>query len=200
VQLRTNNLQRITPREGWCAFGPAVLFSLILPACFAAVGPSVGIRLSDASPTIGWEVSAATIAGGQVYALRGDRPQPAVPAGSSSSQSSSQSRWVRRTFLVWEPRLGHTVPGSASVLIGGGGTVGAKWDDSAAAGKGGGQFLGGAWAGVAIPIEPRRFDLEGRTDVYVSIAVGIRGDELYLTPKVGVFQEPEVTISAGDFH
>jgi hypothetical protein len=160
---------------------------LLLSGCFAAAGPSFGLVLPEGRPTIGWELSAATVSVGQVFASDGPVKEGRPP-------------WVQRTFLAWEPRVGRTA-GSTSILCGGGATLGASWDrtaDQAAAPGATGLF--GFWGGAAVPYDRQTDWFSGRTDVYFSVALGLRGDELYLTPKVGVLREPQLTISIGSFH
>ena len=161
-----------------------VLAAVLIPGCYAAVGPSIGIVLPQGRPTFGWELSAVTGEVGQVFASSGP-PVDGRPA------------WTRRTFLVWEPRMGATI-GSSGILAGGGLTFGASWDrsqDSSA--RAGGEFLFGFWGGAVVPYDRHTNYLSGQTMPYLSISLGVRGDELYLAPMVGVLQEPTLTIGFG---
>jgi hypothetical protein len=157
---------------------------VLLPGCYAAIGPSVGIVVPSGRPTIGWEVSAVSGAVGQVFAAGG-------PA------TDGHPAWTRRTYLVWEPRLGG-VPGDSSILVGGGATFGARWDRSdGSSAPPRAAFISGIWGGAVVPFDRPTDYLSGRTLPYFSIALGVRGDEIYLAPKVGILQEPSFTLDLG---
>ena len=143
---------------------------------YAAIGPSVGIVLPQGRPTIGWEASAISVAAGQVFAFGG----PGTDA---------QPAWTRRTYVVWEPRFGEDTRRS-NIMAGGGGTLGLRWDRDGDPQKPSPLFLGGVWGGAMVPSDPHTNYFSGHTLPYFSIALGWRGDEIYLTPKVGVLQEP----------
>ena len=159
--------------------------------CFAAVGPSIGYVPSAHQMTMGWEVSAASFAFGQSHAVGGSAPAAAA---------SGSRRWIHRTYLVWEPRAGtfpgltFDKPGSSAFAIGGGGaTIGARWDtatDGLAPGRA--ALLLGGWAGGAYVL-PGSAQAACDADLRAtfSLAVGFRGGEFYLTPKVGVLNVPE---------
>ncbi len=164
-----------------------ILSSSVLLGCFA-MGPQAGITFAG-DPTLGWELSALSVSTGQSYRLtrRHLEPWQARP-------------WDQRTYVVWEPALGTTV-GPASLdsrvwLAGGGPTVGAKWDVRGADSDEGRTVVesapvGGLWVGtnVSYPSEPP--PCGGMQPRYFgSVSIGWRGDELYLTPKIGFFMMP----------
>jgi hypothetical protein len=163
--------------------------------CYAAVGPSIGYVPAAHRMTMGWELSAATFATGQSYAVGGSAPLEAT---------SGSGRWARRTYLVWEPRFGF-LPGlvgerqgsSAFATAGAGATLGARWDAAPSeSGPGRAAMLGGVWGGGAYVLsgsDQAVCDEDWRTTF--SLALGFRGGEFYLTPKVGVLNVPEVCIN-----
>jgi len=90
--------------------------------CYAGLGPTLGV--AGGSPTVGWEVSAATATVGQSFATDDERQLASrAPAGKTS--------FVRRTYLLWEPRFGRTMGGNtahAFDFAGVGVSAGMRWD------------------------------------------------------------------------
>jgi hypothetical protein len=159
---------------------------LLLPGCYAAIGPQIGLVLPEGRPTVGWELSAASFSVGQVVAAHGTRADDGSPG------------WTRRTYVAWEPRFGVDT-NRASVFVGGGGTLGMRWDRCDDLRLASGSFLGGLWGGAVVPFDPHTDYLSGHTIPYFSIALGWRGDEIYLAPKLGVLQEPSFPSDVGGF-
>lgn len=165
-----------------------LLCGFVCPGCYAGLGPTLGS--AGGSPTLGWEASAATVTVGQSFAT--DSEATLVRRAKPHEDS-----FTRRTYLLWEPRLGPPPyeAGGAYTFGGAGASIGMRWDRVASAtgdarthfGALGGAFLGGGHA----------FDYGARTcDVsfqpYVSVAVGFRGNEVYVTPKGGVVGVPQI--------
>jgi hypothetical protein len=168
------------------ARGAGVGSALLVSSCYGAIGPSVGF-VRNGPVTLGWELSGVTATVGSSYALgtAGERP------------------WRTRTFVAWEPRVGlptRNLDGSVAggfPFLGLGGTIGAHWDtvDGATAPPKA-QFLGGTWVGGGYAFPISQSGCDDAIHPYVSFAFGMRGDEVYLTPKVGVLDVPTVCISA----
>ena len=143
------------------------VIALLSGGCFAAAGPTVGIVVPAGRPTIGWEASGSVISFGQSFAAE---------------------RWRHRTYFLFEPRLGRTLGSSSDYFAGGGLSLGWRLDTtSERAGPPDWVWTGGAFAGGG-----RLIDRTGDPAPYVSISLGIRGDEIYLAPKVGFFAAPDV--------
>lgn len=173
-----------------------LLFGLACPGCYAGLGPTLGS--ASGSPTLGWEASAATVTVGQSFATDGE-------ATLARAAKPHDYAFVRRTYLLWEPRLGGTPSddGDGAFSFGGGGaSVGVRWDRVAGAtgdaqsyfGPLGGAFVGGGHVfdygsrGCATTFQP-----------YVSLAIGFRGREFYVTPKGGVVGVPHFCFTLTSF-
>ena len=188
---------RLRPKGRLRGFGWTfrVLTCLCCSGCYGAVGPSIGYPLATNRPTLGWELSAATFAVGQSYLVG----RPRTPA-----YEGRDSAWRRRTYFVWEPRIGPLPWGdndqSGLRFAGSGLTIGARIDRPAADGEDRVGWVSGVWAGggYAFPRStPAGCDDDTRP--YVSIAFGVRGNELYFTPKVGVMQVPKICVGLSSF-
>jgi hypothetical protein len=154
--------------------------------------------------TIGWELSAASFAAGQSYSVGARAVGPCAGGASAPAEAASGSgRWIQRTYLVWEPRFGVLPgfnledPGSSSFVTAGvGATIGARWDRAAdAAVPGQAAWLLGGWGGGAYVLSGSAHaacneDLRAT----LSLALGLRGGEWYMTPKVGLLNVPEICI------
>ena len=160
--------------------------ALLLSNCYGAIGPSVSF-VRNGPVALGWELSGVTATVGSSYALgtAGERP------------------WKSRTFVAWEPRVGlptRHLDGSDTggfAFLGLGGTLGARWDviDGATTPPRA-QFLGGTWVGGGYAFPTSQSGCDDAIHPYLSLAFGMRGDEVYLTPKVGVLDVPNFCISA----
>lgn len=170
---------------------------LVVPTCLAlagcvGMGPQAGITFAG-DPTLGWELTALSVSTGQSYRLTRRHREP-----------WEERPWDKRTYVVWEPGLGAPV-GSSSWdstvwLAGGGATLGARWDVREAESDEGDSDerrtvvdsapIYGLWAGsnVSVPSSPDPCETQPRW--YGSLSIGWRGDEVYLTPKVGFFVWP----------
>ena len=149
-----------------------LVIALLSGGCFAAAGPTVGIVIPEGRPTIGWEASASVLSFGQSFAAE---------------------RWRRRTYFLFEPRLGRAL-GSSDYFAGGGLSLGGRLDTaSEAAGPPQWAWIGGGFAGGGRFINGTNNG--GDPAPYLSISLGIRGDEIYLAPKLGFFVPPELDFS-----
>jgi hypothetical protein len=171
------------------ALTPSVVCALSLSGCYAGIGPTVGILTSSGTPTLGWEASGFTAAIGQSYAVR----------------RASERPWRVRTYVAWEPRVG--IPtrdlsndnSGAFGFAGLGGTLGARWevvDDAAPPPRP--HFLGGVWlgGGYAFPVTGQQ-SCGGAWRPYLSLAIGFRADEVYLSPKFGAIDNPGFCLNTG---
>lgn len=147
----------------------------------ASVGPQIAVS-SRGQVRAGWEASALTVSTGQTYRLASAAPGPR-----------------RRTYVAWEPGFGgiltpHAQSTDALGFAGGGLTLGARWDTSDDGTVGGGMI--GAWGSTVIvtpPIIENRCDWEPHG--YVSFTLGVRDDEFYFAPKLGVVAIPDICFS-----
>lgn len=161
---------------------------LLCSSCYAGVGPSFGI--AGRSPTIGWELSTATVSLGQSFATDSE-------ATLIANAKSGEQVFKRRTYLLWEPQYG-AVRGDINHTFGFsgvGGSIGLRWDKLA--GTDHRQFgaLGGAFiaAGAARGVGP---GCDTVATPYVSLSIGARGSEIYVLPKVGGLLVPKICFSA----
>jgi hypothetical protein len=149
-----------------------LISTLGAPGCYAGAGPTVGVTFAG-RPTIGWEVGGATLALGQSY-----------EAGHAISAEEERGD---RTYLAWEPRygLGHYAEASDALTIYGAGlTLGARMDRLE--GRPAFGAIGGFWGGATYVFDDDRRKCAGGVQVYTSFALGMRGEEVYAAPKVGV--------------
>jgi len=113
--------------------------------------------------------------------------------------------WDQRTYLLWEPRFGSFAGKDALGFFAGlpdtsgfgmwgvGVSLGVRWDRGESLnGAPDVGFLGGVWGGGGY-LFPRRGGAECGNDrrAYISAALGLRGGEIYFTPKLGVMEVPE---------
>jgi hypothetical protein len=150
-----------------------------------AIGPSVGITVPKGQLTAGWEVAGFSFAYGQSFATRLRETQSVGP------NARRDSTWIRRSYFVWEPRIGrfsHEISESGSSFLGGGTTIGMRWDRSGDLDKSTESgAVGGVWVGGGYAFPSGAGDTCDDVRPYVSIALGLRGNEIYLTPKAGIF-------------
>jgi hypothetical protein len=119
--------------------------------------------------TAGWELGAATFSAGQTYPL-----------------ASAAAGTTHRSYFVWEPRLGGLVDAPDGYgFVGGGPTLGYRWDHHEDGPPEGG-VIAGVWGGAAYAFPRGSSKCEEKTRAYFSFALGIRGQEIYLAPKAGV--------------
>jgi hypothetical protein len=176
--MRFAELARIV---GSCGFGCC--------SCFASVGPSIG--MAGGSPTVGWEVSAAMTSVGKSFALDSE-------ADLAARAKEGDYNFKRRTYLLWNPQIG-TVFGDTSqrfFFSGMGGSVGMRWDAVAGANRTQFGALGGAFLGTGMAAGVGGGCATSATP-YVSLAVGFRGSEFYVMPKVGVAAVPKFCLEWG---
>ena len=86
--------------------------------------------------------------------------------------------------------------GAGFGFAGVGGTLGASWDiENQDSGASHAQFLAGAWLGGGYVFRVDRPATCGDVwQPYVSLAFGVRGDELYLAPKLGEIDVPGICL------
>lgn len=184
------------------------LFLLGISGCFAAVGPTVGVDLATGRATLGVEASAATFTVAHSVALGSGAPLPssAPPSGStppSASVPPASDYWRSRTYLLWEPALGIPISdiNQAFGWISGGGSLGVRWEsyDDAATRA---HFTAGNWFAVGATLTGPQSSDCGASDTrpYVALVVGMRGGELYASPKVGVLQVPKICLFGPNDH
>jgi hypothetical protein len=159
------------------------LLPACLSGCYAGVGPTVGVVVPSGTPTLGWEASAASFTVAQSYATRPPPERPGRPT------------WTSRTYVLWEPRVGAQVTDDKRFYLGGGASVGVQWTHARSLPEPDFHMQGGGWAGGVFAISSEEsLDSCARNDrAYVSLALGVRGDEISLTPKVGWMTLPAMT-------
>lgn len=170
-----------------------LLFSLACPGCYAGVGPTLGS--ANGSGTVGWEASAATVTVGQSFATENE-------AALARAAKPHEYAFARRTYLLWEPRIGPAPQEDGAVSFAGGGvSVGMRWDRVAGAtGDSATRFgaLGGAFVGGGHVFDYNSSHCDTSFQPYVSLAVGVRGGEAYVTPKAGVAGVPHFCFTVTD--
>jgi hypothetical protein len=179
------------------AFGvPPLLLGLACSGCYAGVGPTLGT--AGGSPTLGWEASAATVTVGQSFATDSE------PTLAHAAKPHDYA-FVRRTYLLWEPRIGiapRADRDDAFSFGGGGASIGMRWDRVAGAtGDARSHFgaLGGAFFGGGRVFEYGASRCDTSLQPYVSLAIGVRGGEIYLAPKGGVVGVPHFCFTITSF-
>jgi hypothetical protein len=184
-----------------------------MAGCFGDVGPQVAVSIRDGRARLGWEVGVETFSAGQTYRLGGKQAPPPPPAEDAPAAAPTKSDPERspdvRTYVVWEPRIGGvypstTVTGDGFGLFGGGVTLGVKWDTSVQAADDGTSRSHTAFGGVfglfggASYIPPNHgYTCSADVRPFYSIALGVRDDEIYLSPKIGVVDVPEFCLNLG---
>lgn len=159
----------------------AVSSSTLCCACYAGIGPSIGF--AGGSPTVGWELSAATVSVGQSFATKSS-------AALAASARPDDYNFKRRTYLLWEPQIGKLFADTDKTFpfAGLGGSIGMRWDAVAGSertefGPLGGAFVAGG-AARGVPVHANG-ECPASLSPYVSLVLGVRGSEFYLMPKVG---------------
>ena len=177
------------------------LFFSALPCCFAAVGPTVGIDLPTGRATLGVEASAATFTVAQSVALGSGSPlrppatrppNPGTVAATANPQSDSKY-WRARTYLLWEPGLPLLVENRTWVAAGA--SLGVRWEiDDDATNRA--RFTEGGWLGAAHAHSGQESSDCQASDTrpYLALVVGLRGQELYASPKMGVLEVPKLCL------
>ena len=99
-----------------------------------------------------------------------------------------------------EPSLGKELSDTNGPFrfVGAGPTLGMRWDelDDTSTRFG---FAGGGWVSAGSLLQSDSSQGCGEDlRPYAALIVGIRGEELYASPKVGVVQVPEICISLGN--
>jgi hypothetical protein len=171
--------------------------------CLFGVGPQAGLTF-EGRPTLGWELGAASFALGESFVVGTPKDEAALFANANLNPDPRGPVWNRRTYLVWEPRWGASLLGISGSypawLLGGGGSLGMRWDVSdvgASAHHTDYGFIGGVWAGATAAgaaLNTPSSCLDTEWHGYVSIALGVRGNEVYLAPKLGVFGVPKICL------
>lgn len=183
------------------ALGLALLPSL--SGCFAAAGPTIGLDLPTGRATLGVEASAETFTIAHSVALGGHHSEPAKRAPPSAreqthtltpSNSADTKDWSTHTYLLWEPGLGAPLgDNTASTFdwLGGGASVGIRLNRYGEAPMDA-NLVAGAWAsgGHALSGQESRACGASDTRPFVALVVGVRGLELYASPKLGVMHVP----------
>lgn len=204
-----------SPRTCWPSFSLVTLALgaclTSLSGCYAAVGPTVGIDLKSGRATVGVEASGLTFTVAHSVAL-GSKPaepktvqvhtvDPLSAARSVQTVGIVQNEyWRSRTYLLWEPGIPIPAGNTDGAFRWGalGGSVGVSfdaYDDAPWRAK----VAGGAWVGVGQALQGRPANAECRTrDVrpYLALIVGIRGSEVYLSPKLGVLEIPRICLDS----
>ncbi|MEO7034997.1 MAG: hypothetical protein ABI548_13895 [Polyangiaceae bacterium] len=195
-------------------FVPAALGLALLPSisgCFAAVGPTIGLDLPTGRATLGVEASAETFTVAHSVALGGQHSEPAerVPVNAreqtnarTASSTASTKDWSTHTYLLWEPGLGAALgdnTASKFVWLGGGASVGVRLNRYADAPMDA-NLVAGAWASGGHALTNQESHECGASDTrpFVALVVGIRGSELYASPKLGVMHVPGLCIRLFD--
>jgi hypothetical protein len=127
---------------------------------------------------------------GRNHAAPAER-EPAPALAEPRARSLDPDLWAQRTYLVWEPGIGRTLSNREPFqFVGAGPTVGMRWSQVGADSTHFG-FADGAWvsAGAALVGPPKQCQSEDMRP-YAALIVGIRGGELYVSPKIGVVSVP----------
>lgn len=153
--------------------------------CYGALGPTIGVALDSGRATAGFELSAATLTVAHSFALKApSNPEPGSHA------------WRHRTSIVWEPGIGSVVGDSekAFQFVGVGPTLGMRWDglDDGSTDFG---FSGGVWVSGGTALSDGNQGCSDEVRPYAALILGIRGEELYLSPKAGIVDVPRFCFS-----
>jgi len=195
---------------------PALALSIGLPlllnGCYAAVGPTIGVDLPTGRATLGVEGSAETFTLAHSVAL-GTRPVDATrrTEASEKAQTSGRARtetedWSSHTYLLWEPGFGGVVGDKGGDRtedkfdwLGGGASVGIRVNRYAQAPMDA-TVVAGAWTSAGHALSGRQSDVCGASDTrsFLALVVGIRGTELYASPKLGVMHVPGFCLNLFD--
>lgn len=161
-------------------------------------GPQAGITF-DGNPTLGWEVSALSVSTGQSFRL-GLRERG---KDTDSEKAILERPWDQRTYVVWEPGILIPVAGNAPdswmLMAGGGFSLGGRWDVREVESDEGEVHTvvdpaatGGFWVGGNESVPQAPSGCGGFQPRFSgSLSIGVRGDEIYVTPKLGVFLWPQ---------
>ena len=167
----------------------ACVAALASSGCYGALGPTIGVALDNGRATAGFELSAATLTVAHSFAFK----RPSTPDPGSRA-------WRHRTSILWEPSIGTVVGDSkkAFQFVGMGPTLGMRWDglDDGSSDFG---FSGGVWVSGGTALSRGEQGCSDEVRPYATLILGIRGDELYLSPKVGIVDVPRFCISLGSF-
>jgi hypothetical protein len=152
----------------------------------------------DGHPTLGWEATALSVSTGQSFRM--DRRAPSGDPG--STEARLERPWDRRAYVVWEPGYAAFVgPNSTDapwLLVGGGFSAGRRWDVREVESADGevrdvvdAAGIAGFWAGANDSVPMESPGCGGfQPHMYGSVSIGVRGNEIYVTPKLGVFLAP----------
>ncbi len=168
----------------------ARLFALAISCsgCYGTVGPTIGVATTTGRPTIGVEGSGATVTVAYSHALSG------------GGEGRADERWKSRTYLLWEPGFGKALDstGGAFKFVGGGLSLGARWQEPDQGDTTRVGFAGGAWlSGGSMLRGDTSTGCGDDVRPYAVLVVGIRGEEFYAAPKVGLVQMPAICINLG---
>lgn len=183
----------------------ALLGVALLPSvggCYAAVGPTIGLDLPTGRATLGVEGSAETLTVAHSVALGGQRSEPAKRAhrdvqqrtNARSASNTTNEDWSTHTYLLWEPGLGAALGDDTEGKfgwLGGGGSVGIRLNRYEGAPMDA-NLVAGAWASAGRALSNQESRECGASDTrpFAALVIGVRGFELYASPKVGVMQMP----------
>jgi hypothetical protein len=172
-----------------CAVAVALL--PIVSGCYASVGPTVGVDLKTGRATLGLEASGESFTLAHSVAL--GTHAIARPATDTPSKADSKD-WLTHTYLLWEPGFGGVLNETTSenfAFLGAGASVGMRmnrYDDKPLDTN----FVMGAWTSAGSALSARASRECGAKDTrpFVAFVVGVRGFELYASPKIGVMDLP----------
>jgi hypothetical protein len=171
----------------------------IFSGCYGAVGPTVGLDLQTGRPTLGVEGSGETLTLAHSVAL-GTRP--VVRAPTNTRANADPKDWSTHTYLLWEPGFGGVLDNETSgqfTWLGGGGSLGLRLNryDEADSNV---NLVVGAWlSGGRVLVNQGRHECgDSDTRPFAALVVGIRGFELYASPKIGVMHVPGFCLNIFD--
>jgi hypothetical protein len=154
------------------------------------MGPTIG--LDHGALNAGWEASAFSATAGKSYRVHSASELEPAP-----SNEPSESGFEERTYLLWEPRVGWPYSTRQTIAVpGGGASLGIAWDRYAGSEQTVEHALFGAFAGVGVAKNEER-PCGWHATPYASVALGFRGGEFYLTPKVGITGVPTFCLDLG---
>ncbi|HKO47539.1 MAG TPA: hypothetical protein VJV79_07445 [Polyangiaceae bacterium] len=169
----------------------------LVSGCYASLGPTAGLDLKTGRATLGVEASGETITLAHSVALGTRSIARAAPANTRDSAGSKA--WSTHTYLLWEPGFGGALSEKTEgrfVFLGSGASAGMRWNryDGAPPDS---DFVLGAWANAGQVLTAKGSRECGARDTrpFAALVVGIRGFELYASPKIGVMDLPGVCLN-----
>ena len=165
--------------------GAALVLLPLVSGCYGSVGPTVGLDLKTGRAALGVEASGQTVTIAHSVALGAPAP--------------GRKDWSTHTSLLWEPGFGGVLDGHTNgnfVFLGAGASAGARLNryDNAPPDV---DFVLGAWTSAGSALNAKANYDCGASDTrpFAAFVVGVRGWELYASPKIGVMSLPNMCLN-----